>query len=649
MPVLETLGGALFGAVLQVLFDKLDSHQVLSYFHRRNLDEKLLKKLKRKLMDVNAVIDDAEEKQFSNPLVKEWLDEVRDALYDAEDLLEQIHYVSKSELKAEFQSSATKVCSFESKMIEVLDDLESLLDQKVVQAFKISSNVGSGLGNKVLERKNESSSLVAEDVIYGRDEEKEMILNWLTSDNSNNKQLVILSIVGMGGMGKTTLAQHVYNDTKFKEAKFELKAWATTRWFRCWRRDLMQSRRLMEEALRDVDGGGVVTGDATSMAESRLGSENGEDERRLRMMRCRACVNGGDARHGRAMVAVEVDGKVGDGGGADGEATTSWFRCRRRDLMQSRRLMEVALRDVDGGGVVTGDAASMAESRLGSENGEDERRLRMMRCRAFVNGGDARHGGAMVAVEVDGKVGDGGGADGDAARGFTEMMFWSWRRLAALAGAGRRLGFQWVKDDAHVLGLRCHGWLGVDRAKTVPKRTRHFSAVRDPVEFSTVQCHEYRSLCDATRLRTFSSTSMDCGMSIQELISNFKFLRLLSLNGCDNIKEVPDSVGNLIHLRSLDLSGTDIERLPDSTCSLRNLQVLKLNDCDNLQELPSTLHELTNLRRLELMETTLRKVPVHLGKLKNLRVWMDSLLVGEISERSRSLMDNRQLQILKML
>ncbi|QCD85725.1 hypothetical protein DEO72_LG3g245 [Vigna unguiculata] len=46
MPVLETLGGALFGAVLQVLFDKLDSHQVLGYFRRRDLDEKLLKKLK---------------------------------------------------------------------------------------------------------------------------------------------------------------------------------------------------------------------------------------------------------------------------------------------------------------------------------------------------------------------------------------------------------------------------------------------------------------------------------------------------------------------------------------------------------------------------------------------------------------------------
>ena len=97
---------------------------------------------------------------------------------------------------------------------------------------------------------------------------------------------------------------------------------------------------------------------------------------------------------------------------------------------------------------------------------------------------------------------------------------------------------------------------------------------------------------------------------------------------------MPDTIADLIHLRSLDLSGTLIERLPDSTCLLCNLQVLKLTYCSNLRELPSTLHELINLRRLELIEITLRKAPVLLGKLKNLQVWMGGFEVGKSSESS---------------
>ena len=225
MPVLETLGGALFGAVLQVLFQKLDYDKLRDYIRVTKLDGWQLTELKRRLTDIDAVIDDAEQKQFTNSLVRNWLDEVREALYDAEDLLEQMDYeLSKNQLKPEFQSSSSKVSSFKSKMKELIDELESLLNQKIVQDFKISSGNVSGLGRKVSEKRNESSSLVVEEVIYGRDEDKEIILNWLTSDNRNHNQLSILSIVGMGGMGKTTLAQHVYNDPMIKDI-FAIKVW----------------------------------------------------------------------------------------------------------------------------------------------------------------------------------------------------------------------------------------------------------------------------------------------------------------------------------------------------------------------------------------------------------------------------------------
>ena len=200
MPVLETLGGALFGAVLQMLFDKLDSNQILDYFRGKKLDEKLLKNLKRKLVSINAVVDDAELKQFRNAYVKAWLDEVRDVLLDTEDLLDEIDYeFSKTQSQLQYQTSSNKVRILESKLKEVLEDLESLLNQKDDLGLKNVGGVRSEFGNKVLEKRNESSSLVAEEVIYGRDEDKQIILNWLTSDTNNHNQLSILSIVGMAG------------------------------------------------------------------------------------------------------------------------------------------------------------------------------------------------------------------------------------------------------------------------------------------------------------------------------------------------------------------------------------------------------------------------------------------------------------------
>jgi len=60
--------------------------------------------------------------------------------------------------------------------------------------------------------------------ICGREEEKEEIIKILLSDNVTYNQVPIISIVGMGGMGKTTLTQLVYNDQRVLD-QFDLKAW----------------------------------------------------------------------------------------------------------------------------------------------------------------------------------------------------------------------------------------------------------------------------------------------------------------------------------------------------------------------------------------------------------------------------------------
>ena len=121
--------------------------------------------------------------------------------------------------------SALTTNPFESRINEQLDKLELLAKQKK----KLGLGEGPCASNEGLvswkpSKRSPSSALVDESSIYGRDVDKEKLINFLLAGNDSGNQVPIISIVGLGGMGKTTLAKLVYNDSKIEE-HFELKAW----------------------------------------------------------------------------------------------------------------------------------------------------------------------------------------------------------------------------------------------------------------------------------------------------------------------------------------------------------------------------------------------------------------------------------------
>ncbi|XP_078158976.1 putative disease resistance protein RGA3 isoform X2 [Carex rostrata] len=179
-----------------------------------------LQKLMRILERIKATLYDAEQREITDLAVKLWLKELKGVVHDAEDVLGEYHYeVLHAQVEAR---NALPPDSCKRNLIQVpcgmLDQIQKIRGQfDEIAHDRIALQLTEGDGPKRCNSDLQiapTSHMVVQSNIFGREREKEKLIDLLLS---NCDVVSVVTIVGTGGIGKTILAQHVYNDKRFQQ------------------------------------------------------------------------------------------------------------------------------------------------------------------------------------------------------------------------------------------------------------------------------------------------------------------------------------------------------------------------------------------------------------------------------------------------
>jgi len=216
--------------MIDKLIGKLGSVVVESWNMRDDLQ-----KLVDNMLEIKAVVLDAEEQQgTNNHQVQLWLEKLKDALDDADDLLDdfntedlrrQVMTSNKKAKKFHIFFSSSNQLLFSYKMVQKIKELSKIIE--ALNVGKRSFNFTNRTPEQRVLKERETHSFIREEEVIGRDEEKKELIELLfNTGNSVKENVSVISIIGIGGLGKTALAHLVYNDKEVQQ-HFELSTACT--------------------------------------------------------------------------------------------------------------------------------------------------------------------------------------------------------------------------------------------------------------------------------------------------------------------------------------------------------------------------------------------------------------------------------------
>ncbi|XP_073313476.1 disease resistance protein RPM1-like [Primulina huaijiensis] len=189
--------------------------------------------IRDELGQMRAFLRAADAKEETDEQLKEWIKQVREITHDTEDVLEM--YM----LRFAYQRRDTSVLNwYIKKMYASLKNFRArhriasefqeirLRLENVSKSRERFKDVHDGMNERSINKTYDTRGdalLLEEAEVVGIEKPKKQLLDWLMESDDGLK---VISVVGMGGLGKTTLVKKIYDDSSVK-ANFNTHVWIT--------------------------------------------------------------------------------------------------------------------------------------------------------------------------------------------------------------------------------------------------------------------------------------------------------------------------------------------------------------------------------------------------------------------------------------
>ncbi|KAI8027991.1 Disease resistance protein RPM1 [Camellia lanceoleosa] len=196
-----------------------------------------LNQLKLEFASMRSFLEDADKTTVQTEGEKTWVANVRDLAYEVEDIIDEyMYYMNRQKVHGKFKRFLRQIV-YAPKNLWVRHRIATKL-QKINRMIKSITERNRRYGvdrvgeaspssqdhQRRLRNLGESSLFFKDDDLVGIEDGKEQLLDWLT--DKEESQRTVISVVGMGGSGKTTLVAQAYNSQIVKR-KFDCYAWIT--------------------------------------------------------------------------------------------------------------------------------------------------------------------------------------------------------------------------------------------------------------------------------------------------------------------------------------------------------------------------------------------------------------------------------------